>query len=210
MSRRQIIATAAVTCVALAAVYIWIAALAHDEAGQARQQEVVDSVVRAMDDSLRADRELRQLLLNEQERSDSATQAETEIAAEAAADRKVDFLWSVYNEAACKSGNTAARSVFERHATQKFRRYLKQRSAALPELLFFPLNDMASTSIWHFQQDWFAVSTPTIGSSIVLRITTNSGGGFLIDDIRQASKPADEAYSDGGGREEEERDDYPK
>lgn len=206
MSRRKIIITAVTVCTALAAVYIWIAASAHDEAGQARQQEVVDSVVKAMDDSLRADKELRQLLLEEQARSDSATQAETEIAAEADADRKVDFLWSVYNEAARKGKNAGARSVFERHATQKFRRYLKQRSASLSELLFFPLDDMASTSIWHFQQDWFAVSTPTIGNSIVLRVTTE-GGGFLIDDIHQASKPADEAYSDSG---KEEEDGYPE
>lgn len=189
MPPKKLIAPTLIVSVALAAIYLWIALAAHDEAGQARQQEVVDSVVKAMDDSLRNDRELRQLLLSEQARTDSATAAEATIAAEATADRKVDFLWSVYNEATKKGSEAAMRSVFERHGTERFRRYLKQHSPALPQLLFFPTEDLASTSIWHYQQDWFAVSTPSSGNIVLRVISNNEGKEFRIDDIHQASKP---------------------
>lgn len=196
MPRKKAIFAILVACAAIVALYAWIAAVAHDEAAQVRQQEKVDSVVRIMDDSLKADRELKQLLLDEQARTDSATEAERQIAIEAAADRKIDFLWSVYNEAARKGGTAATKAVFERHATPNFHRFLKQRHASLSELLFFPLDDLAATNIWHFQQDWFAVSTPTVGKSIVLRVTTTTEGNrFQIEEIRLASKPADKAYA---------------
>lgn len=183
-------------------IYVWLALTARDEAGQARQQAVVDSVVRAMDDSLRADHDLRRLMLDEQARTDSALHAEADIAAKAEADRKVNFLWSVMNEAVKKGSDNARRAVFERKGTADFRRFLKQREAALPELLFFPLEDLASTSIWHYQQDWFAVSTPPMGS-IVLRVIS-SNGSYFIDDIRQASRPVNQQPDEDEYVEEDE------
>lgn len=180
----------------LLAILLGICLIARDEAGQAEQQAVVDSVVRAMDDSLYREQALQTLLREEQARTDSATQAvRAEEQAEEAA-RRVDFLWSVYNQAAAKPADAARRVVFERAATKNFRRYLQQRSAALPELLFFPADDLAATDIWYFQGDWYAVSTRGV-SSIVLRVVRSDGGTLLIDDIRQASKPSETSeYSD--------------
>ncbi len=174
------------------AIYVWIAYSAKDEAHSLREQEETRSVVRALTDSVRAANELRDLLLSEQARTDSATAAEAVIAAEATAERKVDFLWKIYNEAATTRNNEAATAVFARYATDNFRRFLKQRAATLQEMLLFPLDDLASTNIWHFQHDWFAVSTTALGQSIVLRVVTaKSGKDFLIDDVQQASRPAE-------------------
>ncbi|MBQ7634424.1 MAG: hypothetical protein IJS89_02515 [Bacteroidaceae bacterium] len=186
-SLRRLAKVGLLVLVAIAAVYVWALLSAREEAGQTQQQETVDSVVRALGDSIKADSDLRQLLLAEQQRTDSATRAEQEMAAEAEADRKVAFLWSVLNEAAAKYDDNQRRAVFESRATENFKRFLTQRKPALPELLFFPLDNLAATSVWHYQQDWFAVSAPPAGS-YVLRIVT-AGGAYRIDNIIQASRP---------------------
>lgn len=186
-SLRRLAKVGLLVLIAIFTVYVWAFLSAREEAGQTQQQETVDSVVRAMGDSIKADSDLRRLLLYEQQRTDSATRAEREMAAESEADRKVAFLWSVLNEAAAKHDDNQRRAVFESRATEHFKRFLTQRKPALPALLFFPLDNLAATSVWHYQQDWFAISAPPAGS-YVLRVVT-VGGAYRIDHIIQASRP---------------------
>ncbi len=188
-TQRRILYVAATLAGVALLFYIWISVTARDEAGQAQQQLVVDSVVKHLQDSAKASDEMRQLLINEQERTDSATEEENRLAAEATADRKTDFLWRVYNSAAAASSDAGMRKVFERNGTAEFQRYLTQRAPNLPELLFFPTQDLKNTSIWHFQNDWFAVSTPQLGIIVLRVVTDKDGRTFRIDNVQQASKP---------------------
>ncbi len=186
-NKRSILTIAAICCTIIATIYIYASLVAHDEAEQARSQIVVDSVVRALQDSTHAEQALRQLLLEEQARTDSATQAETQIAAEAEKERKVDFLWKIYNQAGKEPTPNKQAQIFKQNATPHFQTYLKQRAPSLPQLLLFPLDNLPATTIWHFQEDWYAVSTPEYGS-IVLRVIRQDNT-LLIDDIQQATQP---------------------
>ncbi len=188
-TQRRILYIAATLAAVALLFYIWISVTARDEAGQAQQQLVVDSVVKHLQDSAKASDEMRELLINEQERTDSATEEENRLAAEATADRKTDFLWRVFNSAASAKSDEGMRKVFERNGTAEFQRYLTQRAPSLPELLFFPTEDLTNTSIWHFQNDWFAVSTPQLGIIVLRVVTDKDGRTFRIAGVQQASKP---------------------
>lgn len=196
--KKKIFAVALTLCAIFVMAYLYLATIATDEAQQADEVQVTRSVVQALQDSVRQTDAMRQLILDEQARTDSVAKIEADQAAETDKLARVDFLWRVFNEAHRATRQDKQAEVFAKYATQHFKTFLKQRKPSLYELLLFPLDDLSATSIWHFQQDWYAVSTSNVGI-YVLRVVRQEQH-YLIDDIQQASRPAeDDALSDDAG-----------